>query len=609
MDRSFRLGPWRITPELNQVERGGTVWRLEPKIMQVLVCLSEANGSVVSKERLFQKVWPDTFVTEDVLKRSISELRRVFGDDARKPQVIETIAKGGYRLLCPVVPDALPAAVPENGRRSTRFLWGARGAGFLGLALVGLGFMRGRAPAAPVTLLVMPMENLGHDPQAEYFADGLTEDLITEFSRLYPRLRVIGRASAMRYKGSGKTVRELGTETGVAYVLQSSVRRDRDHVRITAQLVQVRDEAQVWGNTYDANIGNLLQTQAEVSRAVANELSLRLVPSRANSTRVIADVRVHDAFLEGRYYLRRYGRGDLEKSKPFFEQAIALDPNFAPAYAGLATYYLLRAVWDRPPREVMPKAEQAALKAIELDPELADGHVALAQVRLRYSWDWQAAEREVKRALELNPGLAEAHDVYCEVLGVVGRLDEALAEAKLAFQLEPLWAEMAMEVGAAYEGQHRYDEAIGMYRRALELDPQNGAGAMWAIGEVYREKGMPKETFEWWDKFWRASGLPERADLISNAYRTQGGDAAMKLFLTTALQRRFDAMTRGERVPPVNLADLYARLGDKDKAFAYLDKAIEERSFQLPFLKTTGVLEPLHSDPRYAKVLQRVGLP
>jgi TolB-like protein len=606
--------------------------------MQVFVCRAKHAGQVVSKDYLMQNVWQDTFVTEDVLIRSISELRKALGDDPRLPRVIQTIHKGGYRLLLPIrwldnaqnehAPAASSSIDTVIDRHPERRLPNLLLSGKSYVALVMLAslvvagytvrsrYMKPKQIAEhKVMLLVLPFEDLSNDPEQDFFADGMTEEMITQLGSLRPsRLGVIARASAMRYKGSKKSIPEINKDLNVDYVLEGSVRRSGNRVRVTAQLIQVSDQSHLWAQSYDRELRDILGVQAEVAAAVAKEVRINLPVQGAvaHIARHAPSPEAYDNYLRGQYYLHRYMREDPHRPATYFEKAIATDSDFAAAYIGLASCYLAMAfggipAGGMPPTQAIPKGEAAALTALELDPDSPAAHAILAEVNLRYHWDWQAAEREARRAVELNPNMWEGHDAYSDYLAVMGRFDEALAERKRTLEINPLWPEMSMELGSAYEFQGRYDEAIAAYRHAAELDPEMRNGAHWAIGEVYREKGMYKENIEEWLIPLRANGQQARADRMAQLYATQGYQEAMNHFLSTAVQRRLARKKRGEYVDPIGMADLYTRLGDRENALAYLNRAFEERSWGLPFVKYN--FATLGSDPRFADLLQRIGVP
>jgi TolB-like protein/lipopolysaccharide biosynthesis regulator YciM len=462
--------------------------------------------------------------------------------------------------------------------------------------------------------LVLPFDNLSGDSRQEFFADGMTEEMITQLGRLQPnRLAVVARASAMRYKGRNRSIREIHSELGVDYVLEGSVRRSGNEVRITAQLVHAVDESQVWAQSYDRQVADVLRVQTDVATAVAREVRVNL-PVRVGSAgpQHTPKPAAYEAYLQGQYFLHRYMREDPAKAADHFQRAIAEDPDFAAAHLGLAWSYMALAFNGIPgggmaPVQALPKAESAILKALELDPESAGAHAMLAEVNIRYHWDWPAAEREAQKALEMNPNLVEAHDVYSDYLSVVGRFDDALAERLRCSELDPLWPEMSMELGSTYELLGRYDDAIRAYRHAAEIEPEMAENAHWTVGEVYREKHMYREHIEEWATALRLRGQQQRAARMSSIYAQQGYQPAMRFFLETAVQRRLARKQQGMWLDPLGMADLYMRLGDHDRAISYLRQAVAERSWAVPFIKYN--FSALNSDPRFRELLREIGLP
>ena len=456
MEGDFQVGRWLVQPKLNCISGNGKAAHVEPKAMQVLVYLAEHAGEVMPKERIIQAVWADTFVTDDVLTRAVSELRHVFEDNPHEPHFIQTIPKGGYRLMAPVEPVApvYDRRTEDAARRAAlqkRIALATGGAMLvilamvLGLNIAGLRdrlFPRPAPPAGKVRLVVLPFENLSGDPEQEYFSDGMTEEMTAHLGRLSPeRLGVIGRASAMTYKGRKKTISEIGKELRVHYVLEGSVRRAGDRVRVTAQLIEVGDQTHVWAQTYDRDVASILGLQADVARAVAHEIQIKLTPQAQTSlaTPRAVNPEAYRLYLIGRFLWNKRTEEGLKNAIDHFQRALEIDPAYAPAYAGLADSHLMLSDFGfLPPKEAIPKGKAAAQKALEVDESLAEAHASLAIAYLEYDWDWPACEKEFKRAIELNPNYATAHLWYSEYLSTTRRQAEAMAEAQRAQQLDPL---------------------------------------------------------------------------------------------------------------------------------------------------------------------------
>jgi TolB-like protein/DNA-binding winged helix-turn-helix (wHTH) protein len=593
----FKVGQWTVAPDINSLQRDGRTVRLEPKVMQVLLRLAEQPGEVVTKEQLISRVWAETFVTDDVLTRSISELRKVFEDNAREPTYIQTVARGGYRILVPVV----GGATDQRAARRQRKTWHISLTAVLAIAAISIAYYRWQAKVRPetVTLAVLPIENLSGDPEQEYFSDGLTDEMINQLGRLQPQqLRVIARTSSMHYKGSNKSIDEIGRELHADYVIEGSVRQEGGKVRISAQLIQVRDQSELWTRSFDRDLSHILQLQDEVAQAITNEIRVKLMPSeqiRLASARPL-NPEAHQAYLKGRYYWNKRTQKGLKTSIEYFEQAIAKDPSYAVAYAGLADSYSLFSRYGiLPPREAYPRAKAAALKALQIDDHLAEAHATLGEVKASYDWDWASAEREFKRALELNPGSPTPHYWYSySYLTPIGRHAEAVAEMKRALELDPLSLMTSTNLAGRFLASRQYDQAIDQLRKTLELDPYFGPAHDY-LREAYLQKGM-------YDKAITES----RGDKLELAriYAVSGAKSeALKLLpdLKEQVKRR--------DLWPIDMAELYAALGEKDDAFAWLEKAFDEKSQQLTYLNAAAEWDPLRSDPRFQGIVRRIGLP
>lgn len=629
MQRDFQVGDWLVHPSLNTFERPDRTVRVEPKVMQVLLLLVEHSGEVVSKDTLLRNVWQDTFVTEDVLVRSISELRKIFEDNPRQPRIIQTIHKNGYRLLLPVrwlngsstsnlVIPASPSIPKRNALEKAPFLHNPRlifGVVVLLFALAGgtsyQHFRSSYGRARPkVLLVVLPFENLSDDPEQDFFADGITEEMITQLSSLRPgELGVIARVSAMRYKQHRPNLSDVHRELNVEYALEGSVRRSGDKVRITAQLIELRDQSHLWAQSYDRELRDVLSVQADVAEAVARAVRLNMPPADevALASRSTPSPEGYDNYLKGQYHLHRYMHDDPQKALTYFKRALTTDPGFASAHASLAGCYVASAFDQVPPTEAMPRAEAEALRALELDPDSAIAHAILSEINLRYHWDWAGAEREARRALELNPNLLDAHDAFSDYLVVMGEDQQALVERQRTLELDPFWPEMSVEMANLLERQKRYDEAIAAFRHAVELDPQSENDFHWSLGDVYGRKGMFKEHIKEWVDALRGSGQQERADKMAQLYAAKGYTAALNFFLETAVQRRLARQSRGEYVDPLGIADLYVRLGNRKQAFVYLNRAYQQRSYGLAFFLQEN--SSLVGEPEFTELVHRIGLP
>ena len=615
MEGDFQVGNWLVQPKVNTISGNGKTAHVEPKAMQVLMFLAEHAGDVIAKERIIQAVWADTFVTDDVLTRAISELRKAFEDDPHGPRFIQTIPKGGYRLIAPVEPVGATRGVQTSREGLPRpykvaALMAAASAGIvvviLALNIAGLRdrlFPRPAPPSGKVRLVVLPFENLSGDPEQEYFSDGMTEEMTAQLGQLSPeRLAVIGRASAMTYKHAKKTIDQIGKELRVQYVLEGSVRRAGDHVRITAQLIEVGDQTHVWAQSYDRALRDALVLQSEVAQAVANEIELKLTPQQQARLATLRPVNpeAYELYLKGKYYDERGGVSNTQKAQVYFQQAIEKDPQYAPAYAGMALAYPDFAVLSGVPvKDAHARTRELTLKALEIDPHLAEAHLALADFEFG-GWNWSAAEREYERAISLNPSYAEAREHYAEFLSCMGRHNQALAEVKQAHELDPLSLLINTQVGYTFYWARRPDEAMDQFKKALDLDPSHGRAHI-GLGRAYVYKGMFDEGIAEIEKGHASWGL-QRGSLWGYALGAGGRREEAVKMLRRYLEIR-------KPFTPFAVATFYAGLGDKDKALAWLERAFDEHGYSLLRLKVDPFFDSLRSDPRFQDLVRRMNFP
>jgi TolB-like protein/Tfp pilus assembly protein PilF len=508
---------------------------------------------------------------------------------------------GGVSAPAPVrLPGRRPILLPALGAVVLAFL------AVLFLADVGglrSRFRPGAAGSTIQSLAVLPLENLSHDREQEYFSDGMTEELIADLGKIRA-LRVISRTSAMRYKGAAKSVPEIARELKVDAVVEGSVLRSGDRVRITAQLIRASTDEHLWSESYERDGKDVLALQSEVARAIAREIqvavSAREIAQLASSR--VVDPEAHRLYLLGRHYESQRSAEGLQKALDSYEQSIAKDPSYAAAYSGLADTYTLLGFYVVPAREAMPRAKAAALKALALDDSLAEAHQSVGDVAETYDWDWSTAEKEFRRSIELNPSYAMAHHHYSLHLDAFGRLEEALAEAKRALECDPLSPIVNNLLALQYYLLRRYDEAIAQYRRTLEIDPNLGASNI-ELGFSYAAKGMLRE----------AIAVGEKHSATATALRARG---ALGYFLALSGDREgalrqlegLRALSQLQYVAPHHFYLIYLGLGEKDQAFAWLEKAHQDRSGIFFQLKADPVNDPLRSDPRFADLLRRVGL-
>jgi eukaryotic-like serine/threonine-protein kinase len=503
------------------------------------------------------------------------------------------------------VAGAVPAQTSESRHRKQLSL--AAGSLFLCLLAV-LGFLMVRRSRdgggnAPVhSLAVLPLENMSGDPSQEFFADGMTEELTTQLAQI-SALRVISRTSVVQYKNSKKSLPEIARELRVDAVVEGSVMRSGDRVRITAQLIQASTDKHLWAHSYEGDARDVLGLQRNVAQAIANQVKVQLTPREQErlSNPPPVNSEAHEAYLKGNYLNSGTGL-QRRKAKEYFEQAIRLAPDYGPAYAGLADYYW--SALDLSPRESMPLARQNALKALNLDPDLVQAHLEMANIHFYADWDWAGAEKEFQRALGLNAGNAEAHRSYSVYLAALGRSEQAIAEVRRAQDLDPLSTSTQVTAGFIFYYLRRYSDAVDQCRRVFELDPSS-AGAYDCVGVSYLAQGMYEEAIAASQK---ATSLseddPPRLVGLGKAYAMADRTSDAEKVLDDLRQQ-----TAARYVPPYFFAVIYAALGRKEEAFAWLDKAFSERDHYLAWLKVDSAVDRLRPDPRFRQMIRRMAFP
>jgi TolB-like protein/DNA-binding winged helix-turn-helix (wHTH) protein/Tfp pilus assembly protein PilF len=614
-EASLRFDDLELDLGSYQLRRNGSVIKLERIPMELLILLASRSGQLVSREEIIEKLWrKDVFVdSEHGVNTAIRKIRNALQDDPDEPRFIETVVGKGYRFVAPLVvapeKQGLPATSDVHRSHLKRFvLIGACVFAALSVgAYVGLRFVwpGGSATGKRTMLAVLPFENLTGDPDQEYFSDGLTEEMITQLGRLDPRqLGVIARTSAMSYKHSSKAVDQIGRELGVNYVLEGSARREGGRVRITAQLIEVRDQSHVWAAEYDREMQSVLQLQSEVADAIGNEVRLKLAPAQrvslANSPAVNPEA--YEAYLKGRYFIEKWTEEGTRVGREYFEQAIQKDPNYALAYAGLADSY----AWGRaglPPEEALRRARAAATKALQLDSTLGEPHAALAQVKFVNDWDWAGAEAEFKRAIELNPNDTNALHMYSHYLLSMGRIQESFDVSKRAVERDPVSPTMQLHLGFHYLTARQYDLAIPQYLKVLQTDP-SFPDAHTQLAVAYRQKGLLDQSVA---EYLQAETLlgttPEQIAELKAAYARSG----MRGFWLTILE--FTESSDQSRISPYQVASYCAILDKKDEAFEWLEKTYDAHDSGLVAIKTDSDFDSLHSDSRFASLLRRMKLP
>jgi TolB-like protein/DNA-binding winged helix-turn-helix (wHTH) protein/tetratricopeptide (TPR) repeat protein len=610
----FHFGIFQLDLRAGELHKAGVKVKLQDQPFRVLALLVDRAGEVVTREELRQKIWPsNVYVDFDQgLNNAIKKVRESLGDSADSPRFIETVARHGYRFVATVSAASARSAEPRSqfGLRTLRngILISSTAA-----LLAAAGYwawhgwaMRAGPSSEKVTLAVLPFDNLSGDPDQEFFSDGLTEEMIAQLGKLNPeRLTVIARGSVAKYKHTSLAVNQIGRELHADYLVQGSVRRAPDRVRITVHLIQVPEQTDRWAESYDRELKDMLALQDSVARTIANQIHITLTPGQQSrlATRSNLDPDAYESYLKGRYYWNKRTAEGMQKAQVYFQQAINKDPSYGAAYSGLADCNS-GLTWHgfTSPAETLPRANAAALKAIEIDPQSAEAHASLALV-LHHKWDWPAAEAEFKRALQLDPRYANAHHWYGDYLSVRGRHDEALVEAKKALDLDPLNLMIGTWVGLRYYLARKYDGALEQSRNTVELD-QNFAAAHLLLGETYVQMGLHEKGLA---ELRSAASLSGNSPLylaqVAVAYASEGRKADA-LQIITQLQT-----TSGKRyVSPYGLAQIYAALNDKEQTFKWLQIAYDDRAVWMSYLAVDPVFDGFRSDQRFQDLLRRVRL-
>ncbi|HEX9217308.1 MAG TPA: winged helix-turn-helix domain-containing protein, partial [Gemmatimonadales bacterium] len=605
-----------------ELTKRGLRIRLQEQPFQVLAMLLEKPGELVTREELQKKLWGQTVVDFDHgLNKAINKIREALGDSAENPRFVETVARRGYRFLADATPiedeELVPASdsrrigLTDAGLPPTR-LRRARAWMVFGLALAVAAsvswvlYSQSRSSPKIRSLAVLPLESLSGDASQDYFADGMTDALITDLSQI-SALRVISRTSVMTYKRVRRPLPEIARELNVQAVVEGTVSRSGERVRITAQLIQVPDERHLWAQSYEGDLEDTLALQNNVARAIAGQIRVTLNRREEavleNSKKVNPEA--YDAYLKGRYFWnKRTGEG-LKKAVDYFDRAIATDPDYANAYSGLADSYALMGDWEYgilSPRDAFPRAKAAATKALALDDNLSEAHTSLAFILDLYEWGWAPAEKEYKRALALNPGYATAHHWYAWHLMVMGRNGEGIAELKKAESLDPLSLIISADLADALCIAHRYDESVEQSHKTIAMDPYF-AVAHYQLGQALEQKHKHDEAIAEFRRAIELSGGNTTVESnLANAYAVSGRkEEAMKIVRDLESRQSRDSSTES------NIALIYVGLGDNARAIIWLNKAYQAR-FN-PSILLRPVFDPLRSDPRFQDLLSRIGLP
>jgi TolB-like protein/DNA-binding winged helix-turn-helix (wHTH) protein/Tfp pilus assembly protein PilF len=624
----YEFGPFRLDLKQRLLLRDDKPIPLQPKAFETLLVLVRNSEKVVLKDELLNAVWTDTFVEESNLTQNIFVLRKALGEEDGRRYIV-TVPGRGYRFAEKVltIPEqekpapgsTLIAHVAPNGAggaalplRESRFRW------LVGLALMVLAFVgfltwrhfHPKNPPAPgkVMLAVLPFQNLTGDPEQEYFADGLTEEMIMQLGRLRPeQLGVIARTSVMGYKHSDKRLDQIGRELSVQYVLEGSFRRAGDHLRITAQLIQVKDQTHLWSQDYDRRPEDVVTVQDDVAVDVAREIKIRLTPRQQTDLARARplDPDAYEAYLKGRYFWNKRTEEGFKKAVDYFNQAIAKDPTYAEAYAGLAdTYVLLGGYGFMQQEDAMPKAKAAAQKALGINDQLAEAYTSLGVIAEMYEWNWPEAEKNFKRAIELDPNYSVAHEFYGDgYLSLIGKNEEGIEEIRKAHELDPLSPIIATDLAKRLSLEKKYAEAVTEFKNILDVDP-DFVQAQYYLAETYEQMGLYPEAISELKKIKSWEDLPLTLEELGYIYARQG-KRHEALQMIAELQRR----STHHYTDSASAARIYIALGDKDSAFVWLQKGYDEHSPHMILIDADSAYDPLRSDPRFQNLVRRIGLP
>jgi TolB-like protein/DNA-binding winged helix-turn-helix (wHTH) protein len=631
--RIARFGVFELDLRTEELRKYGHKVAIQGQPIQVLSLLTERAGELVTREELHQQLWPaDTYVDfEQGLNAAVKRLRQALNDSADNPRYIETLPRRGYRFIAPIktveadqsvaeagdISEQEPAGVKDQGdlpgevatrERLRRLLpWkGAASALVLALILLASWIFHRATPVQSIrSLAVLPLENLSHEESQDYFSDGMTDELITELGQM-SGLRVISRTSMMTYKGARKSIPQIAHELNVDAVVEGTVLRSGNQVRITAQLIQADADKHLWAGSYEGDLSNTLTLQNEVARAIAAQIRAKLNPHEDAALKSAKAVNpaAYEAYLKGRYFWNKRTGDGLTKAIRYFNTAIDADPNYAQAYAGLADSYALAGDWQYgvlAPREAYPKAKAAATEAIALDSSLGEAHISLAFCSDGFDWDWESGGREFTRGIALSPGYATGHHWYGWHLAALGRHDEAVAELKKAESLDPLSLIIGADLAEELLIAHRYDEAIQQSQKTINMDPLF-ALAHRVLGQTFVQQHLYNEgVAELKKAIELSSGGSASTSTLAYAYAVSGRrDEAIKI-LNDLKNRPHDASSNAPEI-----AMVYVGLDEKDQAMAWLEKAYAERLN--PGVLIRPCFDPLRSDPRFQDLLRRVGL-
>ncbi len=623
---------------------------VEPKAFKVLLHLLRHPGQLISKDELLDAVWGETAVSENSLTRSIALLRRLLGDDTHVPRYIETVATVGYRFVCPVEvkelsrdqqngedqtaaanggemkaatgsggTSVIATGTAESGkglvRSAMRMKWIAWGGALLlgSLAFFWMNIfgvrdriLRQVLPAPRIeSIAVLPLDSLSNDPNQEYFADGMTDALLTDLGKI-KALRVISRRSITRYKGSKLSLPDIARQLNVDAIVEGTVQRSGDKVRITAQLIQAKTDRNLWAESYDRDFRDVLSLQGEMAQDIVREIEVRISAEethRLTGGRAV-NPEAYEAYLKGRFQYYSISKQGLDEAERYFQLALEKDPNYALAYAGLADVWTLRTdSGHAPPSETMPKAESALLKALQLDPNLSEAHISLANIDALHKRDWISAEKEFRRGIELNPSSQDAHFFYADYLIYLKRNQEWQSEIQKALALDPMSSFTRTFYGWQLVYLGRCDEAIDIMQKVAASDP-NFSSVHLGLWGAYYKKHMEAQAMQEAIRFFQLIPDQETAAALNAGYKQAGYKEGMRR-AAEILEKR----AKQKYVPGIRIARLYAHAGDTDRAILWLQKADEAGESPLCRLAVGWDWDSLRSDPRFQEIVGHQNYP
>ena len=586
---SFQFGPFRLDAAERQLLRDGTPVPLAPRVFETLVALVKNSGRLLPKDELIRTLWPDSFVEEGTLARNISDLRRILGESAGEVRYIETVPKAGYRFVAPVtqVSDDDSTLIIQRRTRSRIVLEEEVSAN------------------APITsIAVLPFKPLDASDGDDYLGLGVADALITRLTNIH-RMRVRPTSSVFRYVGMREVPEAAGRQLGVAAVLDGSIQRSSDRIRITVQLVSVKDGSTLWAQKFDERFTDIFTVEDSISEQVVEALTLKLSGEERKllTKHQTENTEAYQAYLKGRYFWNKRSTEWLNKGANYFKQAIDLDPSYASAYTGLSDSYTLLVVREAiPPGEGFANAKASARMALELDSKSAEAHASLGHASL-HNWEWDDAEKELQKAIELNPSYPSAHHWYSEHLTAMGRFDESISELKLAARLDPLSLIISADLGRAYYYARKYDDVMKQEARTLEMDSNFWLSHI-NLGRSYTQIGKHSDAIEELQKARELSkGSTEAISFLGFAYAAAGDRThAMEML------RELDEQSKRSYVPPYHLAVLHTGVGKKDLAFESLECSYDNHAVDLFTLKVEPMFDSLRNDSRYRDLLDRIGL-